>query len=143
MAMAQISPIILSLEIAHKVTAAAIAKVEAIGIPYTLSVVDGAGNLVHLTRLDGAAIASIDTSVAKARTSVYFGAPTADLAAAVSDGAPLATIQTSTTAHLAFVAGGVPIIDQDGVVIGGFGAGGGSPEQDHEVAYAAVAALKA
>ncbi|AXH35397.1 heme-binding protein [Humibacter sp. BT305] len=143
MSMAQISPIILSLETAHVATTAAIQKVEEIGIPYTLSVVDGAGNLVHLTRLDGAAIASIDTSVAKARTSVYFGAPTADLAGAVSNGAPLATIQTSTTLPLAFVAGGVPITDADGVVVGAFGAGGGSPEQDHEVAAAAVAALKA
>lgn len=141
MAMTQISPIILPLEWAHKATAAAIKKVEEIGIPYTLTVVDGAGNLVHLGRLDGAAIASIDTSIAKARTAVYFGAATADLAAAVADGAPLATIQTSTTLPLTFVAGGVPITDAEGVVIGGFGAGGGSPEQDHQVAAAAVAAL--
>jgi uncharacterized protein GlcG (DUF336 family) len=142
MTMAQISPIILSIDTAHVATAAAIAKVQEIGIPYTLTVVDGAGNIVHVGRLDGAAIASIETSIAKARTAVYFGAATADLASAVADGNPLATIQTSTTLPLAFVAGGVPITDENGVVIGGFGAGGGSPEQDHEVASAAVAALK-
>jgi uncharacterized protein GlcG (DUF336 family) len=143
MTLAQISPVILSLEVAHRATAAAIEKVNEIGIPYTLTVVDGSGMLVHLTRLDGAALASIDTSIAKARTAVYFGAATADLAGAVANGAPLATIQTSTTLPLAFVAGAVPITDAAGVVIGAFGAGGGSPEQDHEVAAAAVAALKA
>jgi len=143
MSLAQISPIILPLDAAHTATKAALAKVEEIGIPYTLTVVDGAGNLVHLTRMDGAAIASIDTSIAKARTAVYFGGPTADLAAAVADGAPLATIQTSTNVPLAFVAGGVPIVDAAGVVVGAFGAGGGSPAQDHDVAIAAVAALKA
>ncbi|MFJ4234250.1 heme-binding protein [Cellulosimicrobium cellulans] len=143
MPLAQISPVILSLETAHQATAAAIEKVEEIGIPYTLTVVDGAGNPVHLTRQDGAAIASIDTSVAKARTAVYFGATTASLAGAVADGAPLATIQTSTTVPLAFVAGGVPILDEAGVVVGAFGAGGGSPDQDHEVALAAAAAVTA
>jgi uncharacterized protein GlcG (DUF336 family) len=142
MTLAQISPIILPLEQAHIATKAAIEKVQEIGIPYTLTVVDGSGSLVHLTRIDGAAMASIETSIAKARTAVYFGAATADLAGAVADGSPLATIQTSTSLPLAFVAGGIPIVDAAGVVIGAFGAGGGSPQQDHDVAAAAVAALK-
>lgn len=142
MTMTQISPIILSLENAHKATEAALAEVDKIGIPYTLTVVDGAGLLVHLTRMNGAAIASIDTSIAKARTAVYFGAATADLAGAIADGAPLASIQTSVSLPLAFVAGAVPITDTQGVVVGAFGAGGGSPQQDHQVAAAAVAALE-
>ena len=91
--------------------------------------------------MDGAALASIDLSLAKARTSVYFGAPTADLAAAVAPTAPLATAETASTRALAFVAGAVPITDENGVVIGAFGAGGGSPDQDHEIASAAVASL--
>ncbi|GAA3632641.1 heme-binding protein [Microbacterium awajiense] len=139
----QLSPVILSLDTARTATAAAIVAVEEVGIPYTLSVVDGAGQLVHVTRLDGAVIGSIDTSLAKARTAVFFGAATADLAGAVADGSPLATIQTATSVPLAFVAGGVPITDADGVVIGGFGAAGGSPEQDHRVAHAAVEAIRA
>lgn len=135
----QISPVILPLEVAQKMTANAIEKIATIGIPYTLSVLDGAGNLVLSTRMDGAALASIDTSVAKARTAVFFGTATKDLAGAVADGQPLATVQTSTVLSLAFVAGGVPIRNDEGVVIGAFGAGGGSPEQDHEVATFAVA----
>lgn len=139
--MAQISPVTLSLETAHRLTLAATKKAEEIGIPYTITVVDGGGNVVHVSRMDGAALASIDTSVAKARTSVYFGAPTADLAGAVQPGAPLHTIQTSTVQPLAFVGGAVPVTDGAGVVIGAIGAGGGSPQQDHDVATAAVEAL--
>lgn len=134
----QISPVILPLEAAQKMTAKAIERIATIGIPYTLSVLDGAGNLVLSTRMDGAALASLDTSVAKARTAVLFGAATKDLAASVADGQPLATVQTSTVSPLAFVAGGVPVRNEDGVVIGAFGAGGGSPAQDHEVASFAV-----
>jgi uncharacterized protein GlcG (DUF336 family) len=143
MTMTQISPITLPLERAHTATSAAVEHARGIGIPYTLTVVDGAGMLVHLTRMDGAALASIDTSIAKARTAVYFGSATVDLAPAIADHAPLASIQTSVTLPLAFVAGAVPITDAAGVVIGAFGAGGGSPEQDHAVAAAAVAALEA
>jgi uncharacterized protein GlcG (DUF336 family) len=139
--MTQISPVILPLEQAHAATAAAIDRAKSVGIPYTIAVVDGAGHVVTVVRMDGAAIASIDTSIAKARTSVYFGAATKDLAAAVADGQPLATIQTSTSIALAFVAGAVPLRNAQGVVIGAIGAGGGSPQQDHDLAAAAAAAV--
>ncbi len=141
MALKQISPVLLSVDVADKAIDAAVAGAQEIGVPYTISVVDGAGLLVAARRMDGAAIASIDTSLAKARTAVLFGAATADLAAAAASGAPLMTIETSTTVRLAFVAGGVPIMDSAGVVIGAVGAGGGTPAQDHDVAVAAVAAV--
>jgi uncharacterized protein GlcG (DUF336 family) len=141
MAVAQISPVIFPLSEAQRLTAAAVATAEAIGVPYTITVLDGAGQAVLVTRMDGAALASIDTSAAKARTAVWFGAATADLAGAVQPGAPLFTIDTATVSRLAFVAGAVPVRDASGVVIGAVGAGGGTPEQDHEVAAAAVAAL--
>lgn len=141
MALAQISPVILSAETATKIVAAGIAKATELGIPFTFSVLDGGGNLVQLHRMDGAALASIETSMAKARTSVYFATPTADLAGAVTSGGPLATIETSTSQPLAFVAGGVPVTNDQGVVIGALGAGGASPEQDHKIAKAAVASI--
>ena len=141
MALKQISPVLLSVDVAGKAIDAAVARAQEIGVPYTVTVVDGAGLLVLARRMDGAAIASIDTSLAKARTAVLFGAATADLAGAAANGAPLMTIETSTTVPLAFVAGGVPITDAAGVVIGAVGAGGGTPAQDHDVAVAGVAAV--
>jgi uncharacterized protein GlcG (DUF336 family) len=138
MALNQVSPVLLSAALAEKAIGAATARAQEIGIPYTITVVDGAGLLVAARRMDGAAIASIDASMAKARTAAYFGAPTADLAAMVVDGAPMMSIQTALTLPLAFVAGAVPITDDAGVVIGAVGAGGGRPDQDHDVATTAV-----
>jgi uncharacterized protein GlcG (DUF336 family) len=138
---AQISPIIMPLATARAVIAGAVAKATQLGTPHTITVVDGAGLLVEATRMDGAAIASIDTSLAKARTSVLFGAATADLAGAVRNGGPLASIETATSSQLAFVAGAVPITDAAGVVIGAIGAGGGTPDQDHDVALAGITAI--
>src|ERR1700761_2429321 len=139
---ARISPVTLSLAEARRLTDRAIAEAGALGVPYTITVLDGGGNTVQVTRMDGAALASIDTSLAKARTAVYFGAATADLAGAVQPGAPMFTIATSTTLPLAFVAGAVPIF-AGGAVIGAIGAGGGTPDQDHQVAAAATAILDA
>ncbi|WP_382303616.1 heme-binding protein [Herbiconiux sp. UC225_62] len=138
MDMAVVSPIILPIELARALTAAAIRNVEERGIPSCIAVVDGGGNLVLLTRMDGAAIGSIDSSIAKARTAVHFAASTSDLSAAAAAGGPLATIATSSEVRLAFVAGGVPILDPEGVVIGGLGAGGGSPSQDHQAVSSAA-----
>jgi uncharacterized protein GlcG (DUF336 family) len=65
----------------------------------------------------------------------------AHLAAAVQPGGPLFSIEAATRAPLAFVPGDFPVTDQQGRVIGAVGAGGGTPDQDHEVAAAARAAL--
>jgi len=138
MNMAVVSPIILPLELARSLTAAAIGTVEASGIPSCVAVVDGGGNLVLLTRMDGAAIGAIDSSIAKARTAVHFAASTSDLSDAAGAGGSLSTIATSSEVRLAFVAGGVPILDREGIVIGGLGAGGGSPSQDHEAVSSAA-----
>src|SRR2546430_350944 len=59
-----------------------------IGLAFTISIVDGGGHLVTAARMDGAALVSIEVSQAKARTSVLFAAPTANLAAAVQVDAP-------------------------------------------------------
>ena len=140
MALTQISPVILPLHLARRLTDAAIVEVDSIGDPYTVTVLDRAGNTVLQTRMDEAALASIVTSATKARTSVYFGAATSELAPAVQPGGVLATVETSTSGRLAFIAGGIPIQDADGVVIGAIGAGGGTPGQDHQVVAAGAGA---
>ncbi|MCS5714182.1 heme-binding protein [Herbiconiux sp. CPCC 205716] len=138
MDMAVISPIILPLKLARLLTDEAMKTVRESGIPACIAVVDGGGHLVLVTRMDGAVVGAIDSSIAKARTAVYFGASTSDLSGGVSPGGPMATIETASSTKLAFVAGGVPILDPEGVVIGGIGAGGGSPGQDHAAVSAAA-----
>jgi uncharacterized protein GlcG (DUF336 family) len=71
---------------------------------------------------------------------VLFARTTRDLAPDVQPGAPLFGIEAGTRDPLVFVAGGVPVV-QDGVVIGAIGVGGGTPDEDHEVASAALTVL--
>src|ERR1700760_2593143 len=66
----RISPVTLALEEARRLTDRAVAEAETLGIPYTITVLDGGGNTVQVTRMDGAALASVDLSLAKARTAV-------------------------------------------------------------------------
>jgi uncharacterized protein GlcG (DUF336 family) len=107
MALTQNSPVLPSVGVADKAIDAAIARVQEIGVPYSITVVDGAGLLVAARRVNGAAIASIDTSLAKARTAVYFAAATADLAPMVASGSPMMTVETAAAVPLAFVPGAV------------------------------------
>jgi uncharacterized protein GlcG (DUF336 family) len=61
---------------AHKILAAAVAKAEEIGIPECISVVDPGGHLICFTKMDGAFVQSIDSSLRKAMTSASYGNPT-------------------------------------------------------------------
>lgn len=137
--MALTSPTILPMAWAERVQAAAMAAAVP-GQPITVAVLDGTGWLMSFQRMDGAPIGSIDTAIAKARTAAWFGHATRDLAGAVADGQMLATVQTAASQPLTFVAGGVPIRDAQGTVIGAIGVGGGSPDEDHAIASQAALA---
>jgi uncharacterized protein GlcG (DUF336 family) len=143
MSVTRISPTTVPSGDALDAIAAGVAHGEALGLPFTIVVIDTTALPVAQRRMDGAALASVETSLAKARTALLFAQPTADLAAAIQPGAPLFTIETSTTAPLAFVPGGVPLADAEGVVVGAVGAGGGTPDQDHEVATVVAEHLSA
>jgi uncharacterized protein GlcG (DUF336 family) len=116
-------------------------KAAQLGIAFTIAIVDAGTHLVALSRQDGAALASVESSQAKARTSVLFGAPTKDLAGAVQPGAPMFGIESGFRDTLAFVGGGVPVTDSEGRLIGAIGVGGGYPDQDNEIAEAVKDAL--
>jgi uncharacterized protein GlcG (DUF336 family) len=126
---------------AEKAIEAGRAKAAELGIAFTIAVVDAGAHLVALSRQDGAALASVESSQAKARTSVLFGAPTKDLAGAVQPGAPMFGIESGFRDTVAFVGGGVPVTDSEGRLIGAVGAGGGYPDQDNEIAEAVSHAL--
>jgi uncharacterized protein GlcG (DUF336 family) len=126
---------------AEKAIEAGRAKAAQLGIAFTIAIVDAGAHLVALSRQDGAALASVESSQAKARTSVYFATPSRDLAGAVQPGAPMFGIDSAFGDPVVFVGGAVPVTDAHGAVIGAVGVGGGSPDQDHEVAEAVKAAL--
>lgn len=128
---------------ALRIIAAADAKAAELGVPSSITVLDDGARMVASVRQDGAPLVSIDSSFAKARTSVYFGgAATGDLAAAVQPGAPLYTLVAASNEPLACLAGGLPITDGSGALIGAVGSGGGTPEEDAVIAQAGIDAAQ-
>ena len=126
---------------ADKAIEAGKAKAAELGIAFSIAIVDAGANLLAFSRQDGAALAGVQSSQAKARTSVYFGAPTKDLAGAVQPGAPMFGIESAFNDSVVFVGGAVPVTDPAGRLIGAIGVGGGYPDQDHEIAEAVRHAL--
>jgi uncharacterized protein GlcG (DUF336 family) len=135
-----ISSSTMSLAAADRAVAAGRKRAAEIDVRCTVTVIDSGGNLVAVARMDGAVLASIETSYTKARTSVLFAAATRDLTAEIQPERPMFSIANAVREPLAFQAGGVPIIDE-GVLIGAIGVGGGASHQDHDIATAALGAL--
>ena len=127
-----------SLAQAGRLVAAAVTYVTERKLPamYIL-VVDVAGDEKASRRMDGNGIASIALVPPKARTAVAFRRPTIEFGAGTTDAGRIASF---TAAGFSLLGGGRPIVER-GAVIGAIGVGGGSPEQDDEVARAALAAL--
>lgn len=128
----------LTLATAQALAQSAIAHGEKLGVTLTVTVVDAGGRTVLVNRMDGALLAAIDGSAAKARTAVFFAGATADFQAAAGPDGPLFTMLDSSHEKLTFVGGGVPIT-VDGEIIGGIGVGGGTAEEDHQISSAAIA----
>jgi glc operon protein GlcG len=128
-----------SLDQANRIISAAIRYVQTHqGIPpMFVLVVDECGNEKASRRMDGNGPASVTLVPIKARTAVAFRTATADLGARTTDPARIASF---TTAGFSLLGGGRPITE-NGIVIGAVGVGGGTPEQDDEVARAALRGL--
>ncbi len=121
---------------ALKILHAAIEKAKAMGVPQCITIVDDGGHLLAFTRMDGAKVLSIDSSMKKAMTAASSRVPTGGVAAENE-----LKLGLATGGKLTNLKGGVPIV-VDGHVIGAVGVGSGTGEQDLEVAKAAIAALK-
>jgi glc operon protein GlcG len=134
----------LNLAGAETVLAAARRKAEALGLKANIAIVDDGGQLLSFARMDGARPASASTALTKAVSAATFRQETGalpakgepDLLLSLSiQGAALASGGKITT-----LKGGVPIVI-DGQVVGAVGVGGGTGEQDVEVARAGIQAL--
>jgi uncharacterized protein GlcG (DUF336 family) len=130
----------LSTAAAHQVISAAEDRATAIGVPMCIAVVDAGGNLKAFSRMDGAALLSIQVAQDKAYTAVGFGMPTHGWHDFIKDDAPLAAGATTGIDRLVIFGGGYPVT-VDGAVVGGVGVSGGHYTQDQEVAEAGLAAL--
>lgn len=125
---------------AEKAIKAAVKKATSIKTKMCIAVVDSGGNLKAFHRMDDAWVGSIDIAIKKAKTSLFFGMPTGAIGALSQPGNPLYGIEHSNDGLITFP-GGVPICDEDGILVGAMGVSGSSVENDHAVASAGVKAI--
>lgn len=126
-------------ETGARIVSAALGQADRIGSPSCVAIVDAGGALVAFGRQDGAILAAVEVSQAKAYTAVALAMPTADLAGAVQPGGPFYGLTSSNGRPYIPFGGGIPLL-VDGVLVGAVGAAGGTPDQDVDVAAAGVAA---
>ncbi|MCK0767542.1 hypothetical protein BTW10_03010 [Chromohalobacter japonicus] len=111
-------------------------EAEANGWAVTIAVADAGGHLLGLRRLDGAAPFSAGIATEKARNAAIGRKETQAFEDMINNGR---TAFVSAPMQ-ALLAGGVPVI-VEGNVIASVGVSGVKPDQDVQVAKAAVAAL--
>jgi len=128
----------LTLDDATSLTAAARRAADGIGVPMSFAVMDAAGHLLALVRMDGAPWISADVAQGKAWTSAAYGTPSA---AQKDKMEPMPNFATAVTAmtHGWFTpqTGAVPVY-RDGTLLGAIGASGGSGDQDEAACTEAV-----
>lgn len=136
----------LNLAGAELILEAAKKKAEAMGLKVNVAIVDDGGHLLLFGRMDGARPASGYTAMTKATTAATFRQSTGPVPA---KGEPDVILSLSLPAAAASsggkgtaLKGGVPIVIS-GQVVGAVGVGGGTGEQDAEVAKAGIDALLA
>ncbi|MEJ8574460.1 heme-binding protein [Microbaculum marinum] len=124
---------------AGAVVAAGEAMAGEIGVPMNIAVLDAGGHLKAFSRMDRALLGSIDIALKKAKTAVLFGMNTEDVGEFCKPGASSPGLAATNDVLVVF-AGGIPIRDEAGGVIGAVGVSGGAVDQDRVVAAAAAAA---
>jgi uncharacterized protein GlcG (DUF336 family) len=131
----------LTLELAERFLAAAKAKAQQEGWGMSLAVVDTAGNLVALARMDKARWMTAGVAQSKALTAATFGRSSKDVAdLAQSRSLLFSSISELVGRPLLLAGGGLPLIVK-GELLGGVGASGGTEDQDVECAKAGLAAI--
>lgn len=113
------------------------ARAAAIGVPMCIAITDAAGNLVAFERMDGGKVTSITIAIDKAYTAAAAKKATHEYGAASQPGAPAFGINSAIGGRLMVVGGGLPVV-ASGEVVGGVGVSSGTPDQDRDVAQAAI-----
>ena len=122
---------------------AAEAKARALGISINIAIADHTTFLLHFSRMDNAKLTSISIAIDKAFTAAGHRNPTSSYTEISKESGKAFGLPWSNAGRFSILAGGLPIMDSQGVCIGGIGASGGSPQQDVECVQAAVDAVNA
>ena len=101
-----------------------------------IAVVNAEGNPVAVHCMDGAFLVSYEVAVKKAYTAVAVKMPTIELSKLVQPGGTFYGLQNLD--KIVTFGGGIPLT-VGGVIVGGLGVGGGTGEEDHELASYGIA----
>jgi uncharacterized protein GlcG (DUF336 family) len=129
-----------SSELARAMLDAAERKAAEMGHPFVIAIVDDSGVLKAFSRMDGAALLSVQIAQDKAYTAAGFGLSTDGWHEFVKDDPPLAMGAAAGIDRLIVFGGGFPITI-DGKVVGAIGVSGGHYTQDMDVARAGLAVV--
>jgi glc operon protein GlcG len=128
----------IGLERAKQVMAAAEAEAKKRNWKMVISVVDTNGELVHLSRMEGAQVGSVTVSQGKARTAARYRRESRVFYNVFESGHPyISTIDPTLVAS----PGGFPLVE-GGKVIGAVGCSGGTGDQDAIVCKAGADVVK-
>jgi len=105
------------------------------GLGVVIVVVDDAGTVIELTRMDSAQIASVNVGIGKARTAAIYRRPSRVLEEQIRT-AGLRRWRWRTPP----LQGGIPIVI-NGQVVGAVGVSGDSPQVDEDIAIAGAKAI--
>ena len=123
---------VLTDELCNKLAVLAKEKSQELGIDISFAICDENGLLKYYQRFGEALVLSITLVPDKAHTSAITQSRTKDVALWAKEGNSLMAIQ-SNDKKITFVAGGYPLF-VDGKIAGGIGVGGGTEEQDCNIA---------
>ncbi len=127
------------------ILAGAEAKAASMSLKINIAVVDDGGHLLAFERVDGARPASAYTAITKATSAATFRQPTGPLPPNAASPDPILNLSLQNAAQasggkITALYGGVPVVVDD-QVIGGVGVGGGTGEQDAQIARAGIQSL--
>jgi glc operon protein GlcG len=128
---------VLTLAAARTIAAAAEADATARGVGVVIVVVDDTGNVIQLTRMDTAQVASVNVGIGKARTAAIYRRPTREFEEQIRNGRVAALALVDATP----LQGGVPVV-LDGRVVGAIGVSGDTPQVDEDIALAGARAFR-
>src|SRR4051794_36693256 len=119
---------------AEQVIAAAEAYANERGYRVVIAVVEPSGELIRMSRTEGAQVASSRVALDKARTAAIFVRPSREMEQQVTDG----RLGALALHGASCLTGGIPLV-VDGEVVGAVGTSGETPDEDESVSIAAAA----
>lgn len=132
----------LSLDLALLAMPAVLAEARELGVRVSVSMVDAAGQLIHLAHMDGAPALSREIAQDKAYTAASFGLSTGQWESRLSRAPASVREGLALRPRMVLFAGGEPV-RVEGVTVGAIGVSGASAEQDEQCAQAGVRAILA